>query len=63
MVPVVVAAMAVLALGLHPARAAQVSYYDVTRGAHPHDVAPAPDGTVWMLEDDTKGGLWHVTPK
>ncbi|MFO1247550.1 MAG: PQQ-dependent sugar dehydrogenase [Alphaproteobacteria bacterium] len=27
------------------------------------DVAVAPDGTVWMLEDDTKGGLWHVTPK
>ena len=28
-------------------RPAQVSYFDVTRGAHPHDVAPAPDGTVW----------------
>ena len=27
------------------------------------DVQVAPDGTVWLLEDDTKGGLWHVTPK
>ncbi|MCX7282047.1 MAG: PQQ-dependent sugar dehydrogenase [Alphaproteobacteria bacterium] len=27
------------------------------------DVQVAPDGTVWLLEDDAKGGLWHVTPK
>jgi glucose/arabinose dehydrogenase len=27
------------------------------------DVEVAPDGSLWMLEDDTKGGLWHVTPK
>lgn len=27
------------------------------------DVQVAPDGTVWMLEDSTTGGLWHVTPK
>lgn len=47
MVPVVVAALAAVALGINPAPAAQVSYYEVTRGAHPHDVAPAPDGTVW----------------
>jgi virginiamycin B lyase len=28
-------------------RAEQVSYFPVPRGSHPHDVAPAPDGTVW----------------
>ena len=50
MVPVIVTAVAVLALGLKPATAAQVSYYDVTQGAHPHDVAPAPDGKVWYTE-------------
>ena len=27
------------------------------------DVEVAPDGSLWLLEDDTKGGLWHVTPK
>ena len=31
------------------ARAAEVAYYDVPKGAHPHDVAadPKPDGPVW----------------
>jgi len=27
------------------------------------DVAVAPDGTVWMLEDATTGGLFKATPK
>jgi hypothetical protein len=30
-----------------PATAQQVQYYEVPKGDHPHDVAPAPDGTVW----------------
>jgi virginiamycin B lyase len=29
------------------AQAAQVKYYATPAGSHPHDVAPAPDGTVW----------------
>ena len=33
MVPIVVATVAVFALGLKPASAEQVSYYDVPRGA------------------------------
>ena len=32
---------------LKPAPAARCHIIDVPRGAHPHDVAPAPDGTVW----------------
>ena len=28
-------------------RAAEVKYFPVQAGDHPHDVAPAPDGTVW----------------
>ena len=47
MLSIVVAAFAVIALGIGEASAAQVTYYDVPHGAHPHDVAPAPDGTVW----------------
>jgi streptogramin lyase len=35
--------LALLALG---ASSAEVSYFAVTPGAGPHDVAPAPDGTV-----------------
>ena len=45
--PILIAALAMLVLGGEPARAADVSYYDVPRGAHPHDIAPGPDGTVW----------------
>jgi len=62
MVPVIVTAVAVLALGLKPAAAAQVSYYDVTHGAHPHDVAPAPDGTVWYTAQ-AQGVLGILDPK
>jgi len=39
MIPFMLAAVAVVALGLSEAPAAQVSYYDVPKGAHPHDVA------------------------
>ena len=31
----------------------EVTYYEVPRGAHPHDVAPAPDGTVWYTAQRT----------
>jgi virginiamycin B lyase len=63
MVPVIVAAtVAAIALGIKPAPAAQVSYYEVTRGAHPHDVAPAPDGTVWYTAQ-SQGALGILDPK
>jgi virginiamycin B lyase len=62
MVPVVVAAIAVIALAGDPVQASQVSYYDVTRGAHPHDVAPAPDGTVWYTAQ-SQGALGILDPK
>src|SRR5512140_713962 len=57
---VVIAAM--LALGVVPTAAAQVSYYDVPRGAHPHDVAPAPDGTVWYTAQ-SQGAIGILDPK
>ena len=62
MIPVVVAAVTVLALGVNPAPAAEVSYYDVTRGARPHDVAPAPDGKVWYTAQG-QGALGILDPK
>lgn len=60
--PIVVAAIAVIALGSDRALAAQVSYYEVTRGAHPHDVAPAPDGTIWYTAQH-QGALGILDPK
>ena len=27
------------------------------------DIEEAPDGSLWMLEDSTSGGLYHLTPK
>ena len=63
MVPILVAAAAVLALGLTPAPAADVKYYDVPRGAHPHDVAPAPDGSVWFTAQGSGGKLGCLGPE
>jgi virginiamycin B lyase len=62
MVPIVVAAVAVLAFAPQPAWAAQASYYAVPRGAHPHDVAPAPDGSVWYTAQH-QGALGILDPK
>lgn len=62
MIPIVVAAFAVVALAASEAPAAQVSYYDVPKGAHPHDVAPAPDGTVWYTAQH-QGAIGMLDPK
>jgi len=51
-----------LLFGLAPVRAADVQYYDVGAGDHPHDVAPAPDGTVWYTAQH-KGALGRLDPK
>ncbi len=51
-----------LLLLAQPARAAEVRYFDVTAGDHPHDVAPAPDGTVWYT-GQRAGVLGRLDPK
>jgi virginiamycin B lyase len=38
-----------------------IQEYDVPRGSHPHDVAPAPDGTVWYTAQ-TVGALGRLDP-
>jgi virginiamycin B lyase len=45
-----------------PAHAQEVRYYSVPKGAHPHDVAPAPDGTVWYTAQ-AQGALGRLDPK
>ena len=56
------AGVTVLGLAINAASAAQVSYYQVAAGAGPHDVAPAPDGTVWYTGQG-KGILGRLDPK
>ena len=51
-----------LLCGLASARAEQVLYFPVPRGSHPHDVAPAPDGTVWYTAQSA-GALGNVDPR
>jgi virginiamycin B lyase len=54
----------ILALGAPtpPAAAAEVAYFNVPKGDHPHDVAPAPDGTVWYTGQHA-GVLGRLDPK
>lgn len=42
--------------------AAEVRYYPVPSGSRPHDVAPAPDGSVWYTSQP-KGVLGRLDPK
>jgi len=44
------------------AASAQVGYFSVPQGARPHDVAPAPDGTVWYTGQGA-GHLGRLDPK
>jgi virginiamycin B lyase len=44
------------------AHAAEVQYYPVPEGTGPHDVAPAPDGTVWYTGQGN-GVLGRLDPK
>jgi virginiamycin B lyase len=64
-IPVALAWLCLLLLG-GPAAAADsqydLQYYDVGPGDHPHDVAPAPDGTVWYTGQH-KGVLGRLDPK
>jgi virginiamycin B lyase len=44
------------------ASAEEVRYYPVPNGAGPHDVAPAPDGTVWYTAQ-RQGALGRLDPR
>jgi virginiamycin B lyase len=51
-----------LVMQLLSARAADAKYFLVQAGDHPHDVAPAPDGTVWYT-GQRAGVLGRLDPK
>src|SRR5687767_2819668 len=40
----------------------EIQEYPVPAGSHPHDVAPAPDGTVWYTSQHT-GELGRLDPE
>jgi virginiamycin B lyase len=58
----VIAAIAALAICSAAHAGSQVSYFAVTAGAHPHDVAAAPDGTIWYTAQ-SQGALGILDPK
>jgi virginiamycin B lyase len=49
-------------LAFAPAAAAEIAYYPVPKGAHPHDVALAPDGIVWYTAQ-SQGAIGVLDPK
>lgn len=59
--PFIAAAAVIAGLAAQPAAAQEVQYYAVLAGAHPHDVAPAPDGTVWYTAQ-RQGALGRLDP-
>ncbi len=62
MTRVAAAMIAVLAFAATASAESRVSYFRVPQGAHPHDVAAAPDGTVWYTAQ-SQGALGILDPK
>jgi virginiamycin B lyase len=58
----IIAALFAAAFSVAAAHAAQVTYYQLPTGAAAHDVAPAPDGTVWYT-GQAKGVLGRFNPQ
>ena len=54
--------LACLIVAASPSKAESVQYFPVPDGAGPHDVAPAPDGTVWYTAQGA-GALGRLDPK
>jgi glucose/arabinose dehydrogenase len=46
---------------VHGANATPAEHW--TLGFRVRDVAQAPDGALWLIEDDHEGGLYRLTPK
>jgi virginiamycin B lyase len=53
---------ALLSTVVAPAGAQEIRYYSVPKGSHPHDVAPALDGTVWYTAQ-SQGAVGRLNPQ
>src|SRR5258707_7717592 len=62
MIRLAAALAAMLALPATALADVRVDYFPVPAGAHPHDVAAAPDGTVWYTAQ-SQGALGILDPK
>jgi virginiamycin B lyase len=62
MIRILATAVLVLAIGAAQARAAEMTFYQLPSGAYPHDVAPAPDGSVW-ISGQRQGFAGRFDPK
>src|SRR5258707_6190005 len=62
MIRLAAALAAMLALPATALADVRVDYFPVPAGAHPHDVAPAPDGKVWYTAQ-SQGALGILDPK
>ena len=58
----VIAVFIALSIFAAPAAAQSVRYYELPSRSGPHDVAPAPDGTVWYTAQQT-GHLGRLDPR
>jgi virginiamycin B lyase len=54
-------ALLAMAISISAVHAEEVRYFEVAKGDHPHDVAPAPDGRVWYT-GQRKGILGRLDP-
>ena len=62
MIRILATAVFVLAIGAAQAPAAEMTFYQLPSGAYPHDVAPAPDGSVW-ISGQRQGFAGRFDPK
>ena len=62
MIRIAAAVIAAFAMCAAAGAEPRVSYFPVTAGAHPHDVAAAPDGNVWYTAQ-SQGALGILDPK
>src|SRR4029450_7198866 len=58
---VCLAALAAASVVIFSALAQERQVYDLPEGAHPHDVAPVPDGDIWYTAQN-QGGLGILGP-
>src|ERR1044072_6928319 len=62
MIRIAAAAIAAFAFSTVASAQPRVSYFPAPQGAHPHDVAAAPDGNVWYTAQ-SQGALGILDPK
>ncbi|MBO0756646.1 MAG: lyase, partial [Bradyrhizobiaceae bacterium] len=58
----IVTVLAIMGLAVQAVPAAEMKFYQLPPNTYPHDVAPAPDGTVWYTAQSA-GFLGRFDPE